>query len=167
MADPTRHMALEPARRIGAEQVQRADDLLTQPHRQGLHRGEPGLPRGGHEPRPARCRRGQVRGLDGLADPEAVQARTLIVLQLEQLKQPGGLVGGGHHAQLTTRVSSSSPAADTSSNCTLRSVSTCRKSIMSNPATIVSVSSTNVSDSSSVSIPLTLLGTASKSGQRG
>ena len=48
---------------------------------------------------------------------------------------------------------SSSPAADTSSSCTLRSVSTCRKSITSKPTTIVSVSSTNVSDSSSPSIP--------------
>src|SRR5271157_2217649 len=49
---------------------------------------------------------------------------------------------------------SSSPAAETSSSCTLRSVSTCRKSITSKPATMVSVSSTNVSDSSCPSIPV-------------
>jgi len=95
--------------RISAEQVQRADDLLAQPHRQGLHRGEPCLPRGGREPRPARRRRGQVRGLDRLAGPEAVQARTFVVLQLEQLEQPGRLAGGGHHAQLTARVSQQQP----------------------------------------------------------
>jgi hypothetical protein len=33
---------------------------------------------------------GQVRGGDGLAGPETVQAGTLVVLYLEQLKQPGG-----------------------------------------------------------------------------
>ena len=94
---------------IGAEQVQRADDLLAQPHRQGLHGGEPGLPGGGREPRPALRRGGQVRGGDGLAGPVAVQAGTLIVLQLEQLKQPGGFAGGSHHAQLTARISQQQP----------------------------------------------------------
>jgi hypothetical protein len=48
---------------------------------------------------------------------------------------------------------SSSPAAEASSSCMLRSVSTCRKSMTSKPATMVSVSSTNVCDSSSPSIP--------------
>jgi hypothetical protein len=91
--------------RIGAEQVQRADDLLPQPHRQGLHGGEPGLAGGRREPRPPRRRGSQVRGGDGPAGPEAVQARTLVVLYLEQLKQPGGLARGSHQAQLTARVS--------------------------------------------------------------
>ncbi len=72
--------------RADAEQVQRADDLLAQPHRQGLHGGEPGLPGGGSEPRPALRRGSQVRGGDGLARSEAVQAGTLVVLYLEQLK---------------------------------------------------------------------------------
>ena len=40
----------------------------------------------------------------GLAAPEAVQARTLVVLQLEQLEQPGRFARSGHHPQLTARV---------------------------------------------------------------
>ena len=37
---------------VGAEEVQRPDDLITQPHRQRLHRPEPGLGRGGGKPGP-------------------------------------------------------------------------------------------------------------------
>ena len=51
----------------GAEQVQRADDLVAQPHRQGLHGGEPGLLGGGGEPGPALRFGGQVGGGDGRA----------------------------------------------------------------------------------------------------
>ena len=47
---------------------------------------------------------------------------------------------------------STTPAADAASRATLRSVSRCRKSITSKSATIVSASSTKVSDSNSVSI---------------
>ena len=95
--------------RDGAEQVQRADDLVAQPHGQGLHGGEPGLAGGRREPRPPRRLGRQVRGGDGPTRPEAVQARPLIALQLEQLEQPGGLAGGSHHAQLTARVSQQQP----------------------------------------------------------
>jgi hypothetical protein len=69
--------------RDGAEQVQRADDLVAQPHRQGLHGGEPGLLGGGGEPGPALRFGGQVGGGDGPASAEAVQAGTLVVLQLK------------------------------------------------------------------------------------
>ena len=106
---PTRMSAGARAPAVGAEQVQRADDLLAQPHRQGLHGGEPGLPGGGREPRPAARRGSQVRRGDRPASPEAVQAGTLVVLDLEQLEQPGGFAGGGHHAQLTARVSQQQP----------------------------------------------------------
>ena len=106
---PTRMSAGSKGPGAGAEEVQRADDLLAQPHRQGLHGGEPGLLGGGREPRPALRRGGQVLGVDGLAGPEAVQAGTLVALYLEQLKQPGGFAGGGHHAQLTARVSQQQP----------------------------------------------------------
>jgi hypothetical protein len=51
----------------------------------------------------------QVRDLDGLARPEAFQAGTLVVLDLEQLQQPGGFAGGGHDAQLTARVGQQQP----------------------------------------------------------
>ena len=53
--------------RDGAEQVQRADDLVAQPHRQGLHGGQPGLLGGGGEPGPALRIGGQVGGGDGPA----------------------------------------------------------------------------------------------------
>jgi len=95
--------------RIGAEQVQCADDLLTQPHRQRLHSPEPGLPGSRREPRPPHLRGGQVHGLDRPPGPEAFQAGTLVILQLEQLKQPGGLTGGSHHPQLTPRVGQQQP----------------------------------------------------------
>src|SRR6266568_2010454 len=66
--------------RAGAEEVQRADDLLTQPHRQGLHGGEPAFAGDGGEPGPALRLGTQIGGGDGLAAAEAVQAGTLVVL---------------------------------------------------------------------------------------
>ncbi len=92
----------------GAEEVERADDLVAQPHRQGLHGAEAGLPGGGGEPGPALVG-AQVGGCHGLAGPEAVQAGSLVALQLEQLEQPGGLAGGGHHAQFPARVGQQQP----------------------------------------------------------
>ena len=62
--------------------------------------------------RPALRLSGQVDGSDGDAGPEAVKARTLVALQLEQLQQgPDRLAGGGRRAQLPARVSSSSNPA--------------------------------------------------------
>jgi hypothetical protein len=60
------------------------------------------------EPRPAPVGT-QVGGGDGPAGAEAVQAGTLAVLQLEQLEQPRGLAGGGHHAQLAAGVGQQQP----------------------------------------------------------
>ena len=51
----------------------------------------------------------QVGARHGLAGPEAVQAGSLVALQLEQLEQPGGLAGGGHHAQFPARVGQQQP----------------------------------------------------------
>jgi hypothetical protein len=76
----------------GAEQVQCADDLVTQPHRHGFDGAEPGLD-GGGEPRPALIRPGEIGGADALAGAKAVQARSLVVLDLEQLHQAGCLAG--------------------------------------------------------------------------
>ena len=150
---PTRTVGAVERPRGGPEQVQRADDLIAQPHRQGLHRGEPGAAGGGREPRPAPGFGGQVSRGDGLAGLKAVQARTLVVLQLEQLQQPDGFAGGGHHPQRPARVGQQQPGGGDVQQLPLRSVSTCRKSITSKSATMVSVSSTNVADSSSPSIP--------------
>ena len=49
--------------------------------------------------RPPAPRVGEVDVGDGLAGGEAVQAGALVVLQLEQLQQPGRLVGVGDHLQ--------------------------------------------------------------------
>jgi hypothetical protein len=48
----------------GPEEVQRPDDLVTEPHRQGLDRAESGLGGGGREPGPPLLRPGQVGGGD-------------------------------------------------------------------------------------------------------
>ena len=92
----------------GAEKVERADDLVAQPHRQGLHGGEAGLSGGGGELGPALVST-QVGGCDGVPGAEAVQAGPLVALQLEQLKQPGGLAGGGHHTQFSARIGQQQP----------------------------------------------------------
>ena len=63
----------------GAEEVQRPDDLLAPPQGR-LNCGEACLQGCRREPRPAFLLGGQVRRFNGLAGPEAVQARTLIVL---------------------------------------------------------------------------------------
>jgi hypothetical protein len=95
--------------RGGAEEVQGADDLLAQPHRQGLHGREPGVAGGGGEPGPAVCLGGEIGDGDGPAGPEAVQAGSLVVLQLEQFQQPGRLAGRGDDAQLAARVGQQQP----------------------------------------------------------
>jgi hypothetical protein len=46
---PDTHVGRVEGARAGAEEIQRVDDLLAQPHRQGLHGGEPGLPGRGCE----------------------------------------------------------------------------------------------------------------------
>ena len=97
------------AARCGAEQVQRADDLIPQPHRQRLHRREPGPGGGLGEPGPPRGRAGQVGSGDGPAGTEALQAGPFVVLQLEQLQQPGFLAGGRRDPQLAARVGQHDP----------------------------------------------------------
>jgi hypothetical protein len=109
IAWPTRRPTGSKGPGTARNQVQRTDDLLAQPHRQGLHGGEPGILGGNREPRPAPRFRGQVGGADGLAGPEAVQAGPLVVLQLEQLNQPDGFAGSSHHPQLPARVSQQQP----------------------------------------------------------
>src|SRR5450755_1068748 len=91
LADPYVRPAEWPG--SGAEEVQRADGLVAQPHRQGLHGGESRLAGDGGEMRPAPRFHAEVGGRDGLAAAEAVQAGTLIVLELEKLHQPGLLAG--------------------------------------------------------------------------
>src|ERR1019366_5545329 len=67
--------------RAGAEEVQRADDLLAQPHRQGLHGGEARLLGGGGGPRPAVGWGGHVPRIDGPAGPEAVHPGALVAFR--------------------------------------------------------------------------------------
>ncbi len=84
------HLLVQAVRRA-AEQVQGADDLIAQPHRDGMHPGKSHLERGRGEPWPP-C--GHVTGADianddGLPAVEAVHARAFIVLNLKQLRHPG------------------------------------------------------------------------------
>ena len=69
------------------EEVERADDLVAQSHREGVHRLEPRLDRAGSEDRPPVGGVGEVGVDDGRAGGEAVQARALVVLDLEQLEE--------------------------------------------------------------------------------
>ena len=87
-----------------AQQVQRADDLVAEPHRQGLHGAESRLDGGRREPRPPLIRVGQVGRGDRLAGAEAVQARSLVILDLEQLDQASCLAGCRRDPQLTAGV---------------------------------------------------------------
>jgi hypothetical protein len=86
-----------------AEEVEGADDLVPQSHRERLHGGDPRQPRGYRELRPAFVG-AEVGRCDRQAGPEAVQARALVAFQLEQLQQPRRLARGGDHAQLAARV---------------------------------------------------------------
>ena len=63
----------------GPEKVQRADDLVPQPHRHCLDAAEPGLHASGREPRPSLARFTHIGAGDGLPGAEAVQARALVI----------------------------------------------------------------------------------------
>ena len=77
----------EPLRADG-EEVQRADHLTAQPERQSVARGEPLPACGLGEYRPPVGGGRQVDVGDDSAGGEAVQARALLPLQLEELQQP-------------------------------------------------------------------------------
>ena len=82
----------------GAEQSERAEDDARRAHRDGVHGGEAGVDRGGDEPGPALCGGFQVGDRDGLSGGIALDARTLVGLQLEQFQFAGLLGGGGQEA---------------------------------------------------------------------
>jgi hypothetical protein len=90
--------------RVAAEQVHRADDLVPQPQRQGVHRVEVLLVGGQDEPRPAVLVVGQVRHGHRVPAGDTVHAGALVGLLLEQLQQPGVLGGGGHDLQAAALV---------------------------------------------------------------
>jgi hypothetical protein len=82
------------------EEVEGADALAAQSHRQGVRRVEPRAQGLRGEARPARLVGGQVAVHDRLAGAVAVDAGTLPSLQLEELQDPHRLAGGGHHPQV-------------------------------------------------------------------
>ena len=94
------HVGLAHLARVDAEQVEGADDGAPQPHRQGVHRVEPGGEGFGREPGPATVDRGQVLVHDRLAGAVAVEARAFLGLQLEQLEQAHRLAGRRHHPEV-------------------------------------------------------------------
>ena len=95
-------MTSSSSRRAGfaAEQVEGADDLGAQPHRHGIGGSEPGFEGDGGEAGPAAVGGGEVLVDDGFAAAIAVQARSFLRLQLEQLDDPHRLAGRRHHPQL-------------------------------------------------------------------
>jgi hypothetical protein len=72
---------------------------FAQAQREGVCRLEAGLGGPWCEFRPLRSGRGQVDVGHRPGRAERVEARTVAVLQLEQLHEPGALVGGGHEGQ--------------------------------------------------------------------
>ena len=88
----------------GAEQVQRADHLPPQPQGHRVGGAEPDLACGPGEDRPPVRGGGEVDVGDDLAGGEAVQARPLLLLQLEELQQARGLVGVRDQSQVAALV---------------------------------------------------------------
>ena len=64
---------------------------------------KPGVEGLGREARPAAVRGGQVLVHDRLAGAVAVEARSFLGLELEQLEQAHRLARRGHHPQLAVR----------------------------------------------------------------
>jgi hypothetical protein len=82
------------------EEVQGTDDLLTQPHRQRVRRGEAVAHRVRGKPRPWRGAVAKVNVEDRPRRTKAIQTWPLVVLQFEQFQQPGLLTGSRRHTQL-------------------------------------------------------------------
>ena len=85
--------------RLIAEEVERADHRVPDPHRSGVDRAVAAVVGVGAERRPPPSRAVQIEAGDGLALSEGVEAGALVVLELEQLQQLGALVGGRHRVQ--------------------------------------------------------------------
>jgi hypothetical protein len=88
----------------GAEQVQGADHLPSQPQRHRVGGAESDLACGLREDRPPVRGGGEVDVGDDLAGGEAVQAGSLLLLQLKELEQSRGLVGVRDQSQVAALV---------------------------------------------------------------
>ena len=108
-----------------------ADGLVAHPHRQGIDRAEPGLGGGGREPWPPCPRLSQVTGGDGVAAAEAIQARSLVVLDLEQLGHAGRLAGRRRDPQLAARIGEHDPGRGRGRQGDAAVGDMCRESMMS------------------------------------
>ncbi len=89
---------------IRGEQVQRAQHLAAQPERYCVAVAEPARQCPLREHRPPAAGVGQVHVGDHLPRGEAVQAGAFRSLELEELEQPGGLVGVGDDLQVAALV---------------------------------------------------------------
>ena len=87
--------------RCGAKKVEGPDDLITQPHRDGVHSGKTHLVCGRGKPRPPlrHVVGADIADGDDLSAVEAVNAGALIVLNLKQLCYPGLLGRCCHQPQ--------------------------------------------------------------------
>jgi hypothetical protein len=92
-----------------AEQVKPADRLLAQPQRKRRHGPESGLERERGEQRPAHAVSVEITADDRRTGADAVQARPLVVLQLEDLEQPGFLTRGRDDGEVALQVVEQQP----------------------------------------------------------
>ncbi len=95
--------------RVGPQEVQRPDDLVAQVHRQRINRC-PARGQGlGSEPRPTVPSVREVLAVHGRAGPETVQARAVVVLDLEQLEHLHRVAGRRRHPESTRTVGEEQP----------------------------------------------------------
>jgi hypothetical protein len=98
------HVRLAECSGTGAEEVQRPEHIRAQPHRDGMHRCEPALGSLRGELWPSTRLGRKVGNEHGRAGGDALQAGTLVDLQLEKLQEPGLLTGGGQHPHATSLI---------------------------------------------------------------
>ena len=97
--------------RHGAEEVERANGLVPQPHRDSVDGRESHLLCGRSELRPLRSgiSGSEVRNDDGQTGAVTVQARALVVLDLEQFCEPGLLSGGSNELKCPPPIGEQQP----------------------------------------------------------
>ena len=142
-----------------------ADDLLVAASGRRARRGSRPASRAGAKTRPALAAHRQVGVDDGIAGDEAVQARPLVVLQLEQVEHLALLVGGRHEAQLAPVVGQHQADGARLADDRRHARRGWRKTTRSKSSTRVSATSTKRSDRRSVEIMRCVL-TSSRAQQR-
>jgi hypothetical protein len=103
------HVGLRHRSGLRLEQVQRSDDAVSQPERERVHALVSGADGVRSEPRPSLDGVAQLCAGHQLPRRKGLQARSLFVLQLEQLEQACLLGGRRHHSQVAVCVGEQDP----------------------------------------------------------